>query len=447
MWVKIEVFHSELPLIDLPSTGFMDVQAAVAVKFGGKTTEAKVRYRYDLELGEDSFANPVKIKLSDKLKEELLIPESPVYQLTKTDTGISFGPVIGFLLGQATHRYNPIHMEKYSDRFGVYPQIGGVVYAFSPKFINWRKQTVYGLYYDPETASWEYGCFPLPEVIYRRDFHTDPDTVKRLIKYTGGRLFNSYRFTKYELFDLIRRHPELRAYLPLTEYSMDFGQLKKFIDCHRKVILKPVHLSRGRGICIIEKFDAKYKVIDFRCKHPIVYELYNDRLLENFFDVYQDLFDKYLIQKYIPLAKIDGAPFDIRVVMHKRADRSWGATGIECRVSNNGYLTNISRGGYALPLDEALKRSFPGNEERMAERIDELCNAFCRYMDTSGEHYAEFGLDIAADTDQRLWLIEANVFPSFKGFKRMDRDIYLAIRYRPMLYAASLASSSTTPSN
>jgi hypothetical protein len=51
--------------------------------------------------------------------------------MTLTGNTIVFGPVIGLLLGDATHRYNPIHMEKYSDRFGVYSEIGGVIYAFS----------------------------------------------------------------------------------------------------------------------------------------------------------------------------------------------------------------------------------------------------------------------------------------------------------------------------
>jgi glutathione synthase/RimK-type ligase-like ATP-grasp enzyme len=59
-------------------------------------------------------------------------------------------------------------------------------------------------------------------------------------------------------------------------------------------------------------------------------------------------------------------------------------------------------------------------------------------MDASGEHFAEFGIDIAIDTNKNLWLIEANVFPSFKGFKKMDRDTYLSIRYMPILYALSL---------
>jgi glutathione synthase/RimK-type ligase-like ATP-grasp enzyme len=439
MWAKLEVVHGDQKIIYLPSTLAVNYGSTVEIKLGGKSAAASIEYRDDLELtSENSFDMPGKIKLSSRLRDELSIPESPVYKIKISDSRITFGPVIGLLLGNATHRYNPVHMMKYSDRFGIYHQIGGLIYAFSPKFINWEDHTAYGLYYNIDTTSWEYGCFPLPEVIYRRDFHSDPDLIKQLVQYTGGRLFNSFRFTKDELYDFIQLNDELKAYLPPTECTLDFDQIRKFVHCHNKVILKPVHLSRGRGICIIEKIDSKYKVIDFRPRTPMVYELYNDELLENFFEIYQDLFDKYLIQKYIPLSKIGNSPFDIRVVMQKRPGDEWGCTGIECRVSNNGYLTNISRGGYALPLNEALQQAFATDDKLLPGQIDELCRKLCLYLDTSGEHFAEFGLDIAIDTDKKLWVIEANVFPSFKGFKKIDPDIYLAIRYTPMLYASSL---------
>jgi glutathione synthase/RimK-type ligase-like ATP-grasp enzyme len=443
MWAKIEIVPCDEKIIYLPSTITIDCGPTTVIAFGGKSTGASIHYQDDLKLtDENSFEMPGTIKLSDKLRDEILIAESPVYQIKITDSRIILGPVIGLLLGNATHRYNPIHMMKYSDRFGIYHQIGGLIYAFSPKFIDWKKQTTYGLYYNPDTSLWEYGYFPLPEVIYRRDFHSDPDLIKRLVNYTEGKLFNSYRFTKYEFYDFIKLNDELKKHLPPTEYVHEFDQVKEFINCHKKVILKPIHLSRGRGICIIEKIDSSYKIIDFRPKTPIAYKLYNEGFLENFFDVFQDLFDKYLIQKYISLAKIDNSPFDVRIVMQKRPDKEWGCTGIECRVSNNGYLTNISRGGYALPLSEALQRAFTTNNDNksLQEQINELCQKFCLYVVTSGEHFAEFGLDIAVDTDKKIWLIEANVFPSFKGFKKMDPDAYLSIRYTPMLYASSLTA-------
>jgi hypothetical protein len=439
MWTKIEVTPYKSEIIYLP------VQAAIGrktiiIKFGNKSAVASVEHYDDLTLTEkSSYEKPGKIRVSDKLKENLLIPDMLVYQIIVTDICISIGPVIGLLLGIHTHRYNPDHMKKYSDRLGIYNKVGGLLYAFSPKSINWKSNTAYGLFYNIRSEVWEYGSFPLPEVIYRRDFHSNPKLIKKLIKLTNGKLFNSYRFTKYELYDYIRSSKELSCYLPPTQLLLNFEQVRKFIEIYPKAILKPVDLSRGRGICVIERFDTDYKISDYRYKEPIISLLHDNEALENFFSVNRHFFDKYIIQKYLSLARIGNSLFDVRVVMQKQKDKSWGCTGIECRASINSLLTNISRGGYALTLDEALRRSFHEDYELIPQQINDFCLKFCVFMDTLGEHYAEFGIDIAVDTNKNIWLIEANVFPSFKGFKTTDRKTYLSIRYTPLLYALSLS--------
>ncbi len=439
MWAKIKTIPSSRKIIYLPSSLSLDHEQA-NVTFGGKSTSAEIQYRDDLELtAENSFQRPGQIMLSDKLKDEIFIVEPLVYQLKIAASTIAIGPVIGLLLGNDTQRYHPEHMEKYSDRFGIYHEVGGLIYAFSPEWIHWKTQTVHAMYYDYFKASWEYGFFPLPEVIYRRDFHTSPESIKKLIEFTGNRLFNSHRFSKYDLYDFLKPDPELSRYLPPTELSLHFDQVKEFINRHLNVILKPIDLSRGRGICVIEKTGSRYKISDYRYKVPIVSELNHDGELKNFFVFNKELFTKYLIQKYLPLAKIGNSRFDIRVVMQRHPDKDWGCTGIECRVSNgNSHITNISRGGYALSLDDALRKAFTTDYEILKQQIQELCYKFCLYMDSSGKHYGEFGLDIAVDDARNLWLIEANVFPSFKGFKTMDPQIYLSIRYTPLLYALSL---------
>lgn len=230
-------------------------------------------------------------------------------------------------------------------------------------------------------------------------------------------------------------------YLPPTEMSLNAHQVKKFIDQYGKAILKPIDLSRGRGICVIEKNENSYKVTDYRDKNPNVCELADTQALKNFLSKNQDFFSKYLVQKYLPLARINHSLFDIRVVMHKTKEKDWECSGIECRVSNGkSHLTNISKGGYALSLDDALGKAFPTNcsYEEICRQIHELCVLFCRQMDRTGNHFAEWGMDIAIDVHKNLWLIEANVFPSFKGFKSMDYETYLSIRYKPFLYALSL---------
>ena len=125
-------------------------------------------------------------------------------------------------------------MDKYSDRFGAISKVGGLVCAFSPRAIDWENKMVYGLYYNYSMSVWQYGKFPIPTVIYRRDFHTNRDDIEKLIDVTEGKLFNSWRFTKYGLDQYIRKNKELLKHLPETEQSNNYEQIQKFIDKYQK---------------------------------------------------------------------------------------------------------------------------------------------------------------------------------------------------------------------
>lgn len=247
MWIKLEIVLSNNysncdnyynddyfnnynnKIIYLPTALASSCGKYGVIKFGLISVNAKIEHSHELKFeGESTFENPNIVRLSHKLKDKLHIPESQIYRFKISDGIITIGPVIGLLLGNQTHRYNPKHMEKYSDRLSIYNQIGGLIYAFSPKSINWKRHIAYGLYYDITSKVWKYGCFPLPEVIYRRNFRSSPKVIKKLIEITGGRLFNSYRFSKYELYDYINQNDELRHYLPPTEKLTGFNHFKKF---------------------------------------------------------------------------------------------------------------------------------------------------------------------------------------------------------------------------
>jgi glutathione synthase/RimK-type ligase-like ATP-grasp enzyme len=443
MWVNIDIVPQREEIVYLPAPLADRLNDRVRVIFGKRNSIARVVPVRDTErnTGHD-FNNPLKIRISDRLGAGLLIPKSPTYRMKYNRGNIVIGPVIGLLLGNKDYSYSPEHMDKYSDRFGVYDRVGGLIYAFSPKAIDWENRTVYGLYYNPKRRAWRFGRFPYPSAIYRRDFHSDHEDIKKLIEITGGNLFNSWRFTKSYLNDYISRDRELSRYVPPSRLSENFEHIKKFIDMYHDIILKPTSLSRGRGICIIRRDGDIYRVFDYRAKKPEEIELDSDDALEKFFDKNECFFNSYLVQRCLSLAKIDGSSFDIRVVMQKEKPNEWQCSGIECRVAASGLLlTNISRGGYALTIDEALNRAFPGDREGcedLKEQIDRLCLKICRSLDRLGHHFGEFGMDIAVDEDKHLWIIEVNVFPSFKGFKTMDYNTYLKIRYTPILYAAHL---------
>ena len=443
MWIKVVYVPNDNECVIVPDYIAEKLNSACTVSFGRKYVKLKTIISYSTDfIKKSAFDKPIIIKLSNNLKDKLFIPETQTYRMSIKGNKIIIGPVIGLLLGAKNHNYSSKYMRRYSSRLGIYNKVGGLIYAFSPTSMDWKKEIVYGIYYNIARSKWVHGVFPFPDVIYARNFRHTPEIVEKLSLITGGKLFNSHRYTKLELFDHVKLDNDLAKNLPPTEASQSYDQLKKFIDTHNNVILKPIGLSRGRGICVIEKTDSFYKVFDYRSRNSSKILLKGNDALLDFFNNNTGFFKRYLIQKCLRLAKIDNRRFDIRVVMQKKDRGCWSCTGIECRVSSpNKHLTNISRGGYPLPLDEALTLAFNADfnmVQKITEEIHNYCFHFCKHMDKLGKHFSEFGMDIAIDEDKNIWLIESNVLPSFKGFKKMDYDVYLTMRYSPLLYALSL---------
>jgi glutathione synthase/RimK-type ligase-like ATP-grasp enzyme len=374
------------------------------------------------------------------LCRELLLRPKVIYQMRETAGQVEFGPLIGLLLGHQTHRYSPRYMGKFSDRMTAAQKTGGLVCAFSPQTVDWDQKIAWGLIFDQERSSWEFDIFPLPRVIYRRSFHLRPGEVDKL-RDAGTNMFNSRRFLKPEVYDIVDSDKGLQKYIPPTLLVEAYPQLKKFIDDYQTVILKPTDLSRGRGICFVDRRGSTYFISDYRGRLPVEAHVRGEAGLREYFARNSGFFKRYLAQKVLSLAQVDGRLFNIRVVMQKSIKGRWRCSGIECRVGGPGMrVTNISRGGMAMQLDEALERAFGAGDHRRAVReIHDAAARVCAAMDRTGEHFAEFGLDLGLDTGGRLWLIEVNVFPSFKGFKLMDPPAYVRIRQAPLLYASTVA--------
>jgi hypothetical protein len=441
IWVKLIEMDEESPVIKLPLHLFhTDLGGITVLKFGVNEETFKFIPDDDVTmLGENTYNTPIELFISSNLVRKMHIPLDMVYQMSARQSVVQIGPLIGFLLGNKNQSYHLSYMEKFKDRLGLYERYGGTVIAFSARSINWEENIAYGMVYDPTEKVWRYGSTSIPSVIYRRNFHQDQHTIEKLKILTNNQLFNSHHFTKSDLTQM-QEEPQLKRHLPSTYLLQDLDEMIRFVKEKNKIILKPVSLSRGRGIFILEYKSEVFYLHESSNKLKLCHSITTPQAL------YDKLFElnvfsyPYLYQTYIDLLKIEGRPFDVRVVMQKIEEDKWKCSGIECRVAGiNEELTNIARGGKALCLREALDHSnAPLSYSYAHKGIVDLCQRFCALMDQKDEHYAEFGLDIALDYRTYPWILEANIFPSFKGFKKMDYDTYLAIRYQPLFYAVHL---------
>ncbi len=427
--VKFDIVNSKNELI-LPIT--YEKYDINKVKYGLLTKNINVKYH-----------TSHRLLISKELAKELFINKKSKYQIYAEKNTLNIGPLIGFLLGDNTHLYSTKHMEKYSDRLRVLSVTGGTVCAFSSRTIDYEGKKVYGLIYDVKSRKWRYAKTPIPSIIYRRSFKSQK-VVNKLRDDLGCTVFNSHKVIKSGFYTDLLRNYKMKEYIPKTTSVENSSIIINFLDKHKKVILKPKALSRGRGIVILELIGSDYNIYDYSIKPFKTVKISGKSAFKEFLMNRKDLLDDYLIQKYINLAQINNANFDIRIVVQKNLEDEWECTGIECRLSSPDLLiTNVSLGGKALFIFDALKKSFPKmtfNEiKMMTKKIIDLSIKTAQTLETKDKNFFEFGIDMAIDKDKKLWLIEANVFPSFKGFKSFDMKTYIKIRERPILYAAKKA--------
>jgi hypothetical protein len=449
LWIKLKEFQDEQMCLKIPRLQSKLITSdLISLQFGIKEQICKIDSSESVfRLNRNSFTNPAEVIISSSLLKKLHIPIDLIYQLKISSDKIIMGPSIGLLLGENNQLYNPTYMEKYSDRLGEYEKFGGLVMAFSTRSIDWEEEIAYGMLYDPTQKKWRYDSAPIPAALYRRNFHQNLDRVNQLIEMTHKNLFNSHYFKKSDLI-LLKDETEIRKHVPATHLLKKIDDLIEFIQDREKVILKPVSLSRGRGIFILEKNpkqDGGYILYDHQNEYLRQHLIPNIKGLEKMLKELNILNKQYLYQTYIPLLKIYNRPLDVRVVMQKYDKNSWKCSGIECRVAGeNEVLTNIARGGEAMTLEDVVIGSGINQPyDKIYESIINLCQKFCYLIDLKDEHYAEFGLDIGLDQEGFPWIIEANIFPSFKGFKEMDYEMYLKIRTQPIFYAVHIQGFST----
>ncbi|MEH7082978.1 YheC/YheD family protein [Neobacillus drentensis] len=443
VWVKFKVFQGDEIMMNLPdriTERWRDKPNVV--KFGVIEQPCCFGiYEDAIPLRDNSYQNPIELFVSHTLVVSMHLPTDLVYQIKFSEGKAIIGPTIGLLLGEKNQVFNLNYMEKFNDRFGEYHLFGGVTIAFSPRSVDWEKRIAYGMVYEPENKQWRYDSTPIPATIYRRNFHQKQESIKKLIDLTDNQLFNSYHFKKSDLY-LLKNHPDINQHLPSTYLLNDIEELIDFLKEKKKIILKPVSLSRGRGIFILEftnEFEG-FSLFDYRTNTKVQHRRKDIEGLQALLEEIGILDQDYLYQTYIPLLKVNNRALDVRVVMQKYNKRKWQCTGIECRVAREDEdLTNIARGGEAMTLEAVIKNSKKGlNYTQVNGNILNVCDRFCRIMDQTNQHFAEFGIDIALDEWGFPWILEANIYPSFKGFKTLDYDSYLKIRYQPFLYAVQI---------
>ncbi|OGX68592.1 MAG: hypothetical protein A2189_04625 [Paenibacillus sp. RIFOXYA1_FULL_44_5] len=240
---------------------------------------------------------------------------------------------------------------------------------------------------------------------------------------------------KWRLHHYYLKDSTIARYLPDTAI-FNRTTLQQFLSRYMEIYVKPNLEHMGKGIIKVWKQNQQYAYVKVSGKLTFVSSL---NLLYKRLSALTGT-QSYLVQKGIPLAKLAGRSYDIRVMMMRGGSNEWQYAGMLAKVAGPGsVITNINRGkGYVTTVRRALTRSLNLNQQQ----VDQVENTLIRLSHRICERFrgikysSQIGIDFGIDQQQKIWVIEINFdYPSHELFNKMsDKSYYRRIKYLKRMY-------------
>ncbi|MFB4164168.1 YheC/YheD family protein [Alteribacillus sp. JSM 102045] len=231
---------------------------------------------------------------------------------------------------------------------------------------------------------------------------------------------------KWKLYLALKKNKKLRPYLvPTKKWSKN--NFEYMLSKYQSIVVKPNKGLKANDIYFISKIDSGYEI-----------QIYEKK---NYFSTRQEAYKfmkktlkdvANIIQKRIDIAKIDGRPFDFRVIIQRKTLSSpWTATAYKVRVAGKGRMvTNASKGGHLLTFKEAMeKRAVPGDKmEQLIEHIKYVSVTAAKALNAYYPKKRLYGIDIGMMNDESLHIFEINRKPLLKGFTKKHQKMIKRFR-------------------
>ncbi|MCZ8515781.1 YheC/YheD family protein [Paenibacillus filicis] len=233
---------------------------------------------------------------------------------------------------------------------------------------------------------------------------------------------------KWLKYKLLRNYKPLASHVPETK-RMTRDALWRLVRKYTHVIIKPVWGSRGRGVIQISSLGNNHYAVHYENVRTTIHgKEQTYRYIKGIIGS-----TSYMVQRRISRPTIGGRPFDLRVIIQrKRNSAAWVVTGKVAKVAGRGYIvSNNGRSkGTLLPVPTALHHSTIRHHSAM-----NLLSKIHRVSIRSSKHLASYfpghriyGLDVGVDINGKVWIIEANLYPSMSHFLKLkDRTMYRRI--------------------
>lgn len=283
----------------------------------------------------------------------------------------------------------------------------------------------------------------IPQVIHNRAMHFSRIShylIAGLIQ-RGVYIFNvRNRYGKDEINRLLMRNAELSSHLPESELA-SLQTIQGMLERHHDLILKPVSSSIGKGIMRVIHNDGNGKLFMSSAHYqkqnyyPIKKGILPPKL-------YARIREKnYLVQERIPLATYEGRPFDLRVSIQRGSTGCWCVTGMYAKIASlNHFVTNVARGGLALPYEVLHPLVLPSHSlSAVVDQIHHLTITAAQHLSLTLPHLADLGFDIGLTSQGEIYFIECNGRDQRYGFRKAGMESEWLESYKtPLAYARFL---------
>jgi hypothetical protein len=212
---------------------------------------------------------------------------------------------------------------------------------------------------------------------------------------------------------ILKEDQILSTYLPETEW-LTTQTLKDMLHQYTSVVLKPADYVEGTGFILVHSLGTNRYVVESgldkkridgkESLYPhLVKEICQNHNVKE--DKVKDILCKsYLVQRWIPLAKLDERPFGIRVVVQKEENGLWEVTAKLAKLTNSvdHNPTHFTSGLTLISIDKAIRNC------SLYSQLDKVALQAAVMI---GRHFPAcqmIGFDMGVDTQGKLWIIRVN---------------------------------------
>ncbi|WP_010283550.1 YheC/YheD family endospore coat-associated protein [Bacillus timonensis] len=319
--------------------------------------------------------------------------------------GKQVGPLVGILTGSSKDNTFIGNFSVLKNILKSLKDSGALGIVITPNSIR-DFQAVEGFTFYQPLQKWIKLRTPLPNVVYNRVPYrllekSQPFIeISSLFKANGIPFFNPYFFSKWKVYQILKKNKFISSFLPETVLLKQKRDLEQMVIKHHDLYLKNTAGHKGLGLYRIKKDKTTFVVETANEK-----QIYPS--LSSFWEKNEKVFvqEEFILQKAIQSDKFNGRRYDLRLLCHYNESGHF-ISGIGVRVAgDHKVITHVPNGGTIIPYKSVRPRF---NETILQQLVYEIGKEL---EEQTGEFIGEFSIDLGRSLDGAIFIYEINSKP------------------------------------